>query len=112
MKAQILFFIRPSYLNATYDLYLRQMATLGSEVQVNFATEVLLEKVTPENEGMERAPLLTLDRGAVQSLMDELYRAGLRPSDAPNQAGIVEAMVDHIDDLRMIVEKTLEVKLR
>jgi hypothetical protein len=42
-----------------------------------------------------------LQREHAQQLMDDLYRAGLRPHDAQATAGQVEALQAHLADLRL-----------
>ena len=53
----------------------------------------------------ERDPLLTMPMGSGQKLMDELWRAGLRPTEGTGSAGALAATQAHIQDLRAIVFK-------
>jgi hypothetical protein len=53
------------------------------------------------------APVFTLDQRAAQHLMDDLYNAGLRPTDAQGTAGQLEAMKAHLDDMRKAYELVL-----
>lgn len=44
----------------------------------------------------------TLDLNEAQRLMDELYAAGLRPSEAAGSAGAMYAVQKHLEDMRTI----------
>lgn len=67
-------------------------------------TNLYMEEV---QEGMELKPAFTLDRGQAQALMDELYRVGLRPSEA-GTAGELEAAKAHLKDMRALVGKAMD----
>lgn len=41
-----------------------------------------------------------LDNHAAQHLMDDLYRLGFRPTDAQVSAGQLEALQDHLTDMK------------
>ncbi len=67
--------------------------------------------------GRERPAMLLLDNygggfgtSALQSLMDEMWREGIRPSDI-GTAGHLAATQEHLKDMRAIVAKQLDVKL-
>ncbi len=51
-----------------------------------------------------KEPLIKLQKDSAQELLDELWRAGLRPSNVKSLDGQVEAMQHHIDDLRWIIK--------
>jgi hypothetical protein len=46
-----------------------------------------------------------LERDHAQTLMDDLYRAGLRPADARATQGQIEAVQYHLEDMRKLVFK-------
>lgn len=46
---------------------------------------------------------LRLDYEAAQSLMDELWTCGLRPTDGSGSAGALAATQKHLDDMRTLV---------
>ncbi|MFP4598035.1 MAG: hypothetical protein ACLFVJ_07275 [Persicimonas sp.] len=48
-------------------------------------------------------PAIRLQRGAAQQLMDDLWRAGLRPEGVKSASDVVEAKDAHIDDLRRVI---------
>src|SRR4030042_868144 len=56
-------------------------------------------------------PTLELRYEDAQCLMDELWRCGLRPTEGSGSAGSLAATEKHLNDMRAIVSKQLEVKL-
>lgn len=70
-------------------------------------------KQVPLDEGVAGYPnpMAQLDENEAQLLMDELWRAGLRPSNRPGAAGQLEATQNHLADMRKIVEKYAGVPL-
>lgn len=50
-------------------------------------------------------PLMNLSNSEAQMLIDELYAAGLRPSQAMGSAGQLEAVKFHLADMRELVFK-------
>lgn len=56
-------------------------------------------------EGGSFEPTYSLDIREAQSLMDAMYAAGMRPTDAkpPNEMPIVKAMSYHLEDMRKLV---------
>lgn len=64
-----------------------------------------------KDEGKMIEPVMTLERHEGQRLMDELWQAGLRPSEGSGSAGAFAAVQHHLDDMRKIVSKELGVKL-
>lgn len=55
-------------------------------------------------------PSLDLRRHEAQQLMNELWRIGLRPRDGRGAPADVDHLEKHIDDLRKIAFKVLEVR--
>jgi hypothetical protein len=49
------------------------------------------------------------DRNVLQMLMDDLYRSGLRPTDAQGSTGQLAAVQEHVKDLRQITFHLLKV---
>lgn len=70
--------------------------------------KIVMEKADP---GMIVRPIVELSIKAAQTLMDDLWRAGLRPTEGAGSAGSLKATQDHLRDLRKIVSKTLKVEL-
>lgn len=64
---------------------------------------VALPSVFVEREpGHAVQPTWTLSHQAAQDLMDELWRAGLRPTEGRGSAGSLKATQDHLQDMREI----------
>lgn len=57
-------------------------------------------------------PLVNLDMGTAQMLMDELWRCGLRPTEGSGSAGAMAAVEKHLDDMRSIAKQLLDDKLK
>ena len=51
-------------------------------------------------------PTLSMPDDAAQQLMDNLWAAGLRPSDAKESAGALAATTRHLEDMRRLVFQT------
>ena len=52
-----------------------------------------------------------LSNSAAQLLMDDLWQAGLRPSEGTGSAGSLKATEKHLEDMRKIVAEKLKVQL-
>ena len=70
------------------------------------ATKLTMEYVEA---GTYAEPFLTLEPASAQSLMDELWKCGFRPADGTGSAGQLKATQDHLEDMRSIAFKALEV---
>lgn len=79
---------------------------VGGQRQV--VTAMTVELVEP---GMEVRPSVTIDRTDAQVLMDDLWNAGLRPTEGTGSAGSLRATEKHLQDMRTIVSKKLDVSL-
>jgi hypothetical protein len=62
-------------------------------------------------EGVWFEPAMVLDIEEGQQLMDELWRAGLRPTEGTGSAGSLAATERHLSDMRTIVASKLNVEL-
>jgi len=62
-------------------------------------------------EGGQLNPCLTISMDQSQSLMDQLWDIGLRPSEGSGSAGSLRATEKHLGDMRAIVSKKLGVEL-
>ena len=54
-------------------------------------------------------PFVTLEADAAQSLMDELWKCGVRPSEGQGSAGQLKAVQEHLRDMRTIAFKGLKI---
>lgn len=56
------------------------------------------------------APVLSLTKESCQSLMDELWAQGIRPSNGDGNVGQLAATQAHLEDLRKITFDLMELK--
>lgn len=68
------------------------------------------EKV-PEGASLPPEPSIALPTGLAQILMDELWTAGIRPSEARGGNDVVAAHVRHLEDMRALAFAKLGVDL-
>lgn len=59
----------------------------------------------PDNPGRIIEPTFKLSYDAAQQLMDDLWQAGLRPSEGSGSAGALAATQKHLEDMRKLVFK-------
>ena len=67
-------------------------------------------KTLSENDMGEIRPLLALRMEQAQVLMDDLWNAGVRPTEGAGSAGSMRAAQDHIKDLRRVAFKALGIE--
>jgi hypothetical protein len=76
------------------------------EQNVNRIAEGLTYRALKEGEdAIAPMPLVQLRVEEAQQLMDELWHAGLRPSEGSGSAGALAATQRHLEDLRALVFK-------
>lgn len=63
-----------------------------------------------EPEGKRVDPTLCLDLTAAQTLMDDLWNAGLRPTEGSGSAGSLRSTEKHLADMRKIAFKGLDIE--
>ena len=68
-------------------------------------------KMTAVEPNMAQPPTGRISRQAAQVLMDDLWAAGLRPSEGSGSAGSLRATERHLEDMRRIVATKLNVPL-
>ena len=83
------------------SLYARQI-TVGN----GFVAAKPLEMVKGK-QGLITEPFARLEIQAAQTLMDELWKCGLRPSEGTGSAGSLAATEKHLKDMRKITFKKL-----
>ena len=54
-------------------------------------------------------PTTTIDIDAAQTLMDDLWNAGLRPTEGTGSAGALRSTHNHLEDMRKIAFHTLNI---
>lgn len=65
----------------------------------------------PVNEGISIEPTFSLSMQDAQTLMDDLWNCGLRPTEGTGSAGALKAIEHHLNDMRKLVSKAMEVNL-
>lgn len=60
--------------------------------------------------GMPVSPFLHVSIQVAQQFMDELWQCGLRPTEGTGSAGSLAATERHLNDMRKIVMKKLEIE--
>ena len=81
------------------SLWIRQ----GSAYAINLVMEEKRDFVAVD-------PSLSISETAAQTLMDDLWSAGIRPTEAAGSAGAMRRAESHISDLRAIAFKLLKVE--
>lgn len=74
------------------------------------ATKVAALQWEPIAENAEMKPLLTIRMEQAQVLMDDLWNAGVRPTEGAGSAGAMRAAEHHIADLRRVAFKALGIE--
>jgi hypothetical protein len=70
-------------------------------VDGNAVAEPLLMK--ERDPGQRCEPTFSLDYSEAQTLMDDLWQAGLRPTEGAGSAGAFAAQGKHLEDMRRLV---------
>ena len=72
------------------------------------AKPIEFEPTTPEMMCRVIEPSFSLEQEEAQALMDQLWYCGLRPTEGTGSAGSLKATENHLDDMRKIVFKYIE----
>lgn len=64
-------------------------------------------ELTEVSVGDEIPFVASMDNAEAQELLNQLWSIGFRPADGAGNAGHVEALKDHIRDLRWMAESTM-----
>ena len=62
----------------------------------------------PEKWDALGVPTMFLSNGAAQQIVDELWLAGIRPSEGTGSAGALKAREDHLKDLEVVADKLFD----
>lgn len=98
---------QPIYLGEGIELY---MFTRGQDRKVTGVVTDFV--VTTYEQGFEARPTATINIQEAQILMDSLWESGVRPAEGTGSAGSMLATQKHLNDMRAIVQKTLDVSLK
>jgi len=88
---------------AAVELLLRDRAT-GA-----VATVITFRNLTEEERAVAMPPVARMRIEDAQTLMDDLWLCGLRPTEGTGSAGALAATQRHLDDMRGIAHRLLEV---
>jgi len=99
---------REGLLQQTISLYGFEKVDDGANVAQPLTMNWVSSK---ELEGVSMLPMCRLDPTAAQSLMDELWECGLRPSEGTGSAGALAATQKHLEDMRKLVFIAVEKNL-
>jgi hypothetical protein len=68
-------------------------------------------KVSPFQYGIDQGPLLSFDDEAAQKLLDDLWQAGIRPSEGAlgRDLGELVSVREHLDDMRRLVFASVKI---
>lgn len=102
MKNGLTFYAERSRLERKVKLYAVLEAPDGTR---SFATNVVMEKEADEHAAP--SPMMSVPFDDVQSLMDELWRIGYRPTDNASTTGELAATRAHLSDMKTIADKLL-----
>ena len=72
------------------------------------ARPIIMEKY---DDGNYCPPTTSIKLDSAQVLMDDLWNAGVRPTEGSGSSGSLRATESHLSDMRKIVSKNLEVEL-
>lgn len=111
MNGRYGFFIQRSWSSHAFDFFLRRELDDNGQRKLAYPERLVMKLAEPEDEGRARPPLLQLTDDDCQQLMDELWRAGMRPTEGKGSAGALAAVEKHLGDMRAIVAEKLKVKL-
>ena len=79
--------------------------TASGDIAVFKPAEMTFLK-TEEEKYSDHPPVLTIQSGEAQNLMDELWRAGIRPTEGAGSVGQLSAVQAHLEDMRTLVFRT------
>lgn len=86
-------------------VYIHRRSGKEGELRTGIALPMEFRVRTPEEEGGRMEPALELTPEDGQAFMDELWRAGLRPTEGTGSAGSLAATERHLEDMRALVFK-------
>ena len=72
---------------------------------VLLASEVTFDDVTDKQLRVEQPAMMTIRPDEAQQLMDELWRANIRPTEGAGSVGQMAACEKHLEDMRRLVFK-------
>ena len=71
--------------------------------------DIVMQKIEPEGTCVQEAAPFVLSNDAAQTLIDDLWAAGLRPTEGTGSAGAMKATENHLADLRTVLFHTMNI---
>jgi len=96
-KPKFDFFVEKRPFRNSFELAFLQKLPSG---RVAVAQPLVLTEI---EEGLIIEPFVTIDYEVAQSLIDDLWRCGLRPSECHGSAGQLGATERHLNDIKKIL---------
>jgi len=90
----------------SFKFYLWNETIHNGTSVISVANPTTFTNATEAEIGIQPLPMFHLRPDEAQNLMDELWRAGLRPTEGSGSAGSLAATERHLADMRSLVFKT------
>lgn len=81
----------------------RQTDGRGTTIRRTIAMPIEWRILKPEDAGKTIEPTLRITPTEAQGFMDELWRAGIRPTEGAGSVGQLAATERHLEDMRTLV---------
>jgi hypothetical protein len=78
-----------------------ELAVIFDQGKKTFSAKRL--EIVEHDPSMVVEPFISIYPGAAQLLMDDLWQAGIRPSEGTGSAGALAATQDHLKDIRRLL---------
>ena len=101
---------REPWLFDAVTLRLLQRTVTDGQVSTAAALPLVFKTRTPEECGTVIEPTMVFKPDEAQQLMDELWLAGVRPTEGQGSVGQLAAVHAHLEDLRRLVFKDKKTK--
>lgn len=96
---------REPWVRDTISLHIAQVTTRDGQRSVAIAQPLILRTLTEEDMGRTQPETLSITPSDAQQFMDELWRAGIRPTEGAGSVGQLAATERHLEDMRTLVFK-------
>lgn len=90
----------------SFKFYLWNETIRNGTSAISVANPTTFTNVPESDMGIQPLPMFNLRPDEAQNLIDELWRAGLRPTEGSGSAGSLAATERHLADMRSLVFKT------
>ena len=97
--------VERNFPNMSYDIYLFNMS---KDPDTIYVAQPLTMKQSSRG-GEYHPPFVSLSESDAAQLMDRLWNAGVRPSNGAGSHATHEALNNHLEDLRRVAFKLLEI---